>query len=67
MRNFDVIGFGVGASTDPCNDTYRGPEPASENETQAASRAILRHSNNIRVALSIHSIGMNLKKCCVLR
>ena len=23
-RNYDVIGFGVGASTDPCAENYKG-------------------------------------------
>ena len=58
MRNFDVAGFGIGASTDPCRDTYQGLARNSEPETAAASRAILRHAYNIRVSLSLHSIGL---------
>ncbi len=23
-RNYDVVGFGVGASSDPCDETYKG-------------------------------------------
>ena len=58
MRNFDVAGYGVGASNDPCSNTYMGTSRNSEIETRVASDAILRHSYNIRVALSLHSIGM---------
>ena len=58
MRNFDVAGYGVGASSDPCSNTYMGTTRNSEVEAKVASRAILRHSYNIRVALSLHSIGI---------
>ena len=61
MRNFDVAGYGVGASSDPCSNTYMGTARNSEIETRVASDAILRHSYNIRVALSLHSIGMRWK------
>ena len=61
MRNFDVAGYGVGASSNPCSNTYMGTSRNSEIETRVASDAILRHSYNIRVALSLHSIGMRWK------
>ncbi len=32
-RNFSFHWGGPGASTNPCDETYRGPSPASENET----------------------------------
>ena len=57
MRNFDVAGYGVGASSDPCSDTYMGEKRNSEIETRIASKEILDHQRNIRVALSLHSIG----------
>ena len=57
MRNFDVAGFGVGASSKPCSNVYKGKNRNSETETQIASQAILDNARNIRVALSLHSIG----------
>ena len=57
MRNFDVAGFGVGASSNPCSNVYKGRNRNSETETQIASQAILDNARNIRVALSLHSIG----------
>ena len=62
MRNFDVAGFGVGASSDPCSNTYKGLERNSEIETRIASKEILDNARNIRVALSLHSIGKLLEK-----
>ena len=60
MRNFDVAGFGVGASSDSCSNTYKGSARNSEIETQIASDAILANKYNIRVALSLHSIGIKI-------
>jgi hypothetical protein len=57
MRNFDVAGYGVGASSNPCRETYQGIKRNSEIETRIASKEILDHQRNIRVALSLHSIG----------
>ena len=31
-RNWDVVGFGVGASKNPCQETYQGTGPNSEPE-----------------------------------
>ena len=56
-RNFDVIGFGVGASNQSCSDSYSGPFAASEPEVKAAAGVVMRHRNNIRVSLSLHSYG----------
>ena len=61
MRNFDVAGFGVGASSDPCSNTYKGSHKSSEIETRIASKEILDNARNIRVALSLHSIGKSGK------
>ena len=57
MRNFDTSGFGVGASSDPCSNTYKGPGRNSEIETRIAYKEILENAYNIRVSLSLHSIG----------
>ena len=60
MRNFDVAGFGVGASSDPCSNTYKGSGRNSEIETRIAFKEILDNAYNIRVSLSLHSIGNEL-------
>ena len=56
-RNYDVVGYGVGASDNPCSDTYKGLQPGSQPEVAAASRVVLRHGPRIRVSLSLHSYG----------
>ena len=43
-RNFDVIGFGVGASNQSCSDSYSGPFAASEPEVKAAAGVVATHS-----------------------
>ena len=35
-RNYDTVGFGVGASDDPCSDSYKGEAANSEPEVKAA-------------------------------
>jgi len=57
MRNFDTTGFGIGASSDPCSNTYKGSGRNSEIETRIAFKEILDNAYNIRVSLSLHSIG----------
>ena len=57
-RNYDVVGFGIGASEDPCSDSYSGKKARSEPEVIAASDVVMQHSNHIRVSLSLHSYGM---------
>merc|ERR1712223_937033 len=54
-RNYDVVGFGIGASEDPCSDSYSGKKARSEPEVIAASDVVMQHSNHIRVSLSLHS------------
>ena len=61
MRNFDTTGFGVGASSDPCSNTYKGSDRNSEIETRIAFKEILDNAYNIRVSLSLHSIGNELE------
>ncbi|MBD3337082.1 MAG: hypothetical protein GF355_16325, partial [Candidatus Eisenbacteria bacterium] len=42
-RNYPYMWGGTGSSGDPCEDTYRGPDPASEPETQALIDFIIDH------------------------
>ena len=56
-RNWDVVGFGLGASSNPCSDTYRGTKPNSEPETQAVAATIEKYKDNIRIYLTFHSYG----------
>ncbi len=52
-RNFPIGWGGAGASRDPCAETYCGPSPASEPETQAMIRFI--NSRRFVTHDSIHS------------
>ncbi|RWS02494.1 carboxypeptidase B-like protein, partial [Dinothrombium tinctorium] len=54
-RNWDFHWNEVGASYNPCSDTYAGPKAFSEKETSAMSNYIFRHKNLIKVYLTIHS------------
>ena len=56
-RNWDVVGNGVGASDDPCSDTYRGVEPNSEPEVRTAAEKLLELKDIVRASLSLHSYG----------
>ncbi|TRY63124.1 hypothetical protein TCAL_04005 [Tigriopus californicus] len=56
-RNWDVIGFGIGASNDACKDNFKGTKANSEPEVRAASKKLLSVKKNVRVALSLHSAG----------
>jgi len=57
-RNWDTIGFGLGAtSTNPCRETYRGSEASSEPETKAVAKALLAIKDKVRIYLSFHSYG----------
>ncbi|XP_014207730.1 carboxypeptidase B-like [Copidosoma floridanum] len=55
-RNFDYYWATVGASNNPCAETYAGPKPFSEPET-VALRDFLLSIENLRVYLSFHSYG----------
>ena len=39
-RNWDVVGFGVGASDDPCKNTYGGEAPNSEPEVSYSASKV---------------------------
>jgi len=48
-RNWDWHWAGVGASQDPCSDTFAGTHAFSEPETRAVSDFILDHRDRIQV------------------
>ncbi|XP_025409670.1 carboxypeptidase B-like [Sipha flava] len=54
-RNWDWHWGGVGASRDPCSDTYAGSRAFSEPETRAVSDFLLDHRDRIQVYLTLHS------------
>lgn len=55
-RNYSVAWDNeVGASTNPCNLTYRGAAPFSEPETRAVRDLVLSH--NFELFISLHSYG----------
>lgn len=56
-RNWKVEGFGVGASDNPCSNTYKGTGPNTEPEVIAASKTLDSLKDIVRVSLSLHSAG----------
>ncbi|XP_030378530.1 carboxypeptidase B [Scaptodrosophila lebanonensis] len=56
-RNFDIGWNGYGSSTNPCSDTYRGSQPASELETQAVVEFLSKRKYNLESYLTYHSYG----------
>ena len=56
-RNFDMDWAKVGASRDPCQDTYHGVIPFSESESRALRDAIntIKMTQTIAAYVSIHS------------
>lgn len=56
-RNFGFEWGGVGASKDPCSDTYRGEKAFSEYEAEAI-RDVLKHfQKQAKFYLTLHSYG----------
>ncbi|MGE3388234.1 MAG: M14 family metallopeptidase, partial [Bdellovibrionales bacterium] len=55
-RNYSYGWGGGGASSDPRSDTYRGPGPFSEPETQAIKKFI-EVQHNISILLSFHTFS----------
>jgi len=53
-RNFDYSFGGMGTSTDPCDDTYRGRAAFSEPESQAVRDFVNSHKD-IKAFLTIHA------------
>ncbi|CAH0678984.1 unnamed protein product [Chilo suppressalis] len=56
-RNFDFVWMTVGASNDPCSNTFAGPSAASEPETRAIQQYMTNLSNHGEIIyyLSFHS------------
>ncbi|XP_034950230.1 carboxypeptidase B-like [Chelonus insularis] len=59
-RNFDYKWMTVGASSYPCSETYAGPKPFSEVETQALRDLVESLQGNVKVYLTLHSYGQYL-------
>ncbi|XP_063873414.1 zinc carboxypeptidase-like [Scylla paramamosain] len=60
-RNWDES-FGVGASSNPCSEVYKGTKPFSEPETEALSAEMQRVNSvdDLRLMISLHSYGQVL-------
>jgi carboxypeptidase A2 len=56
-RNYDQQWGNAGASTNPCSETFRGPSPASEVETQAVQAYILARGSSLVLAIHFHTYG----------
>lgn len=54
-RNYPFQWIGSGSSTDPCDDTYRGPSAGSEPENQALINLI--NARNFTIWQSYHSVA----------
>jgi murein tripeptide amidase MpaA len=54
-RNWDFHWGEVGASDDPCQETYAGPRPFSEPETKAISDFIMDRKDRIKLYLTMHA------------
>ncbi|XP_069972408.1 carboxypeptidase B-like [Penaeus vannamei] len=60
-RNWDFH-FGVGASSNPCSELYKGPLAFSEPETQALRDTMtsLSEAGNLELVMAVHSYGQLL-------
>ncbi|KAE8751722.1 hypothetical protein FOCC_FOCC001570 [Frankliniella occidentalis] len=47
----------VGASDDPCSESYAGPRPFSEPETRAVAAFISRRRERVQLFVTLHSYG----------
>ncbi|XP_067897655.1 carboxypeptidase B-like [Heterodontus francisci] len=54
-RNWDAGWCTVGASTNPCSETYCGPQIESEKEVKAVADFVRLHKKNIKAYLTMHS------------
>ncbi|XP_060690514.1 carboxypeptidase B-like isoform X1 [Hemiscyllium ocellatum] len=54
-RNWDAGWCTVGASRNPCDETYCGPRVESEKEVQAVANFIRLHKESIKAYLTMHS------------
>lgn len=46
-----------GASTNPCSETYAGPQAFSESETRTTTEWVYNNIQDLRVYVSFHSYG----------
>nr|XP_055047498.1 carboxypeptidase A1-like [Misgurnus anguillicaudatus] len=58
-RNWEIGFGGLGASSNPCDETYHGPSPNSEPEIKAIVDFVKSHGN-LKAFLSIHSYSQML-------
>ncbi|XP_060520849.1 uncharacterized protein LOC132698674 [Cylas formicarius] len=56
-RNFDVHWMEVGASNNPCAETYAGPAPFSDVETSLLRNYLAKNNDTIKLYLTFHSYG----------
>ncbi|KAF5297197.1 hypothetical protein FQA39_LY12212 [Lamprigera yunnana] len=56
-RNYDFHWGGLGTSSNPCSDIYKGDVPFSEPETQNTKTYIEINKNRIKLYLTFHSYG----------
>uniref|UniRef100_A0A8C3SNF1 Carboxypeptidase A3 n=1 Tax=Chelydra serpentina TaxID=8475 RepID=A0A8C3SNF1_CHESE len=60
-RNFAAAWGTTGViSNDPCDETYYGPAPESEDETKAVATFIRNHLSSIKAYLTIHAYSQML-------
>ncbi|XP_048516038.1 uncharacterized protein LOC105690901 [Athalia rosae] len=59
-RNWDNYWMAVGASSNPCSETYAGPTSFSEAETKALSDYITTVSDQFFIYISLHSYGQRI-------
>lgn len=59
-RNFYVGWNTQGSSSNPCRDTYHGPAPASELETEAVVTFLKQRKTKLEAFLTFHSYGQML-------
>lgn len=60
-RNYGYRWGVSGVSQNPCNrETYAGPKPFSEVETQHVRNALMEYQNRIKLYVSLHAYGQYL-------
>nr|XP_003699796.1 PREDICTED: carboxypeptidase B-like [Megachile rotundata] len=56
-RNYDMQWMSAGASSNPCSETYAGPKPFSEPETQNMKNFVLTLKGVVKAYVTMHSYG----------
>lgn len=59
-RNFNSSWCSIGASKEPCDDTYCGSSPESECETKNVASFIRKHKSTMKAYISVHSYSQLL-------